>query len=437
MYHILFIFCLLLFSVPLFAQEIVWEQAYGTIGDEKAWDMEKTPDGGYILLGSQGPKTYLVKTDFNGDTLWTRTYDEFGISISLCVTGDGNYILGGWGITKVLKSGEVAWTTNYPEFPNLSEIATIKETSDGKYVAIARMVGTSNQIWRLDGNGQLFWTKDSIERYADIEVEEGFFVVSQAAPYVSLTKFTNVNELIFEKKYEELVDLRRSKVIKAQSHEYVVAANTNSWGNVFIMKLDELGDSLWTNTISEIVNVFVVTIEQSSDQGYFLTGTASQFGTDIYFLKLNDYGKKEWSSALNRFNLDEDVYNGFIECDSSVVVFGDAENGPIGGDDLLFIKVKPSGVQGICHEIPCIDISHESIWLHPNPASNVIAISSQQTMTGTIEIFDISGKMHNLFSVTESPCLNVQVSHLQPGLYFIKFKNSLNNHFQTLKFIKL
>ncbi len=60
--------------------ELQWEKEYGGESDEVAYNLQITDDGGFILIGStsataNGPKNIrLVKTDQNGDTLWTRTH---------------------------------------------------------------------------------------------------------------------------------------------------------------------------------------------------------------------------------------------------------------------------------------------------------------------------------------------------------------------------
>lgn len=79
--------------------DTIWTKTYG--GDE--WDddddgncVRETADNGYIITGYRGGSIWLLKTDNLGDTLWTRTY---GGGSGYCVeeTPDGNYILTGEG----------------------------------------------------------------------------------------------------------------------------------------------------------------------------------------------------------------------------------------------------------------------------------------------------------------------------------------------------
>ena len=70
---------------------------------------------------------YLVKTDTNGDSLWTRTYgdpnyDEYGTSVRQ--TTDGGYIITGY--TKSLGSG-------------MKDVYLIKTNEDGNVMFISEI----------------------------------------------------------------------------------------------------------------------------------------------------------------------------------------------------------------------------------------------------------------------------------------------------------
>ncbi len=82
--------------------DILWTNTYGGAGDDGGHSVQQTTDGGYIVAGSTGSfgsgiQVYLIKTNFSGDTLWTKTYggsgDEFGSSVQQ--TTDGGYIVAG------------------------------------------------------------------------------------------------------------------------------------------------------------------------------------------------------------------------------------------------------------------------------------------------------------------------------------------------------
>ncbi len=85
---------------------IEWTKLYGTgnsSSDASLSSVQQTLDGGYITagyisnFGAGDDDYYLIKTNSNGDTSWTRTYGSAGSDDANFVrqTTDGGYILGG------------------------------------------------------------------------------------------------------------------------------------------------------------------------------------------------------------------------------------------------------------------------------------------------------------------------------------------------------
>jgi hypothetical protein len=83
---------------------VSWEKSYGGSEDDLAEDVELTVDDGFIMCGTTNSygngksDVYLVKTDSEGDTLWTRTFggdldeEAHGMDCTL----DGGYIISGY-----------------------------------------------------------------------------------------------------------------------------------------------------------------------------------------------------------------------------------------------------------------------------------------------------------------------------------------------------
>jgi hypothetical protein len=73
-----------------------WVKVYGRPGDpDEVYAVAQTADGGYILTGLY---FWTVRTDQNGDTLWTRYYGggEIGCAFSIQQTTDGGFLLAGF-----------------------------------------------------------------------------------------------------------------------------------------------------------------------------------------------------------------------------------------------------------------------------------------------------------------------------------------------------
>lgn len=154
---------------------VLWTQNYGGANYDVGQDVEQTADGGYILTGSTRPagtvKTdvYLVKTDANGNTLWTQTYgtlleNEDGMRVQQ--TADGGYILGSTAevasggndvvLTKVDGLGVSQWTQSYGPAGSYGEFKSLLQSTDGGYLAVGNMGGTEF-ILKTNNVGTIEW----------------------------------------------------------------------------------------------------------------------------------------------------------------------------------------------------------------------------------------------------------------------------------------
>ena len=79
----------------------LWSKTFGGSDSDYANSVQQTTDGGYIIAGStyqfgRGNDVYLIKTDALGNELWSKTFhcvEDFGRSVQQ--TTDGGYIITG------------------------------------------------------------------------------------------------------------------------------------------------------------------------------------------------------------------------------------------------------------------------------------------------------------------------------------------------------
>ncbi|MGP8214379.1 MAG: T9SS type A sorting domain-containing protein [Bacteroidia bacterium] len=85
------------------AGKVQWQQTYGGSDWDFGYGIRQTNDSGYVICGqtfSYGAgygDMYILRTDKNGDTLWTRALGDSGYNIanSLCVQNDSLYYIVG------------------------------------------------------------------------------------------------------------------------------------------------------------------------------------------------------------------------------------------------------------------------------------------------------------------------------------------------------
>ena len=158
-----------------------WNRAYGTKGNDVAYSVIQSSDGGYALSGRQnGKQCWLVKTDSSGAMQWNKTYGDPRVlsnGYSLIQTGDSGYAIGGftesyngtknspydfW-IVKTDSSGNMLWNKTYGG--TSEDIArSLAQTSDGGYALAgyteSQGAGTQD-VWliRTDSSGKMQWSQ--------------------------------------------------------------------------------------------------------------------------------------------------------------------------------------------------------------------------------------------------------------------------------------
>jgi TolB-like protein len=83
---------------------VIWAKTYGEISNEKAFSVQQTSDGGYIVAGVTDyfsvvyGDIFLIKTDANGNVIWAKTYGGTSTDSASSVqqTSDGGYIVAGY-----------------------------------------------------------------------------------------------------------------------------------------------------------------------------------------------------------------------------------------------------------------------------------------------------------------------------------------------------
>ncbi|MBI2837402.1 MAG: IPT/TIG domain-containing protein [Acidobacteria bacterium] len=156
-----------------------WERVYGADATDGLYSMQRTNDGGYVVLGysngwftSPGSDEWLLKLDPSGLKQWEYRYPTLQTSSGRSVkqTGDGGYILAGeiqtgpsqiraW-IVKVRASGVLEWWHAY-DMAGLFWSRAILPTPDSGYLVVGTTMNASYNGWvmKLNSAGGIIWQK--------------------------------------------------------------------------------------------------------------------------------------------------------------------------------------------------------------------------------------------------------------------------------------
>ena len=149
-----------------------WSRLFGGSGDEFGHSVQETFDGGYLVYGITNSfntvnEFYAIKTDANGDTLWTKTYGgipEFGGGWwpNAWQTTDSGFVFTGTlqissnqiyaALAKCDSLGNIVWSKMVNSSNNSFYGRSVQQTMDGGFVL---GVGPGVMIVKTDMNGNM------------------------------------------------------------------------------------------------------------------------------------------------------------------------------------------------------------------------------------------------------------------------------------------
>jgi len=328
-----------------------WEKRLGGIYNEFAMSVQQTIDGGYIIAGysyknqSTGdPDVFLLKTDGNGDSLWNQTFGGQGVwmadqGYSVQQTTDGGYIIAGRKsdigqgsdacLIKTDGNGIEQWTKTFGG-PDSDNSWSVQQTTDGGYI----IAGTSNYtisgatgyqtsdvfLIKTDGNGIEQWTKNfggihkDWGRSVQQTTDGGYIITGYTTPFLNgltdvyLIKTDGNGIEQWTKTFGGVKEERGFSVQQTTDAGYIITGWTGDIGqgrtNVYLIKTDQNGDSLWTKTFGyEPEDDLGFSVQQTTDGGYIMTGWSYNNYTfnnnyDVYLIKTDGNG-----NATSTFNI--------------------------------------------------------------------------------------------------------------------------------------
>ncbi|MFC1925922.1 glycohydrolase toxin TNT-related protein [Chloroflexota bacterium] len=326
-----------------------WEKTYGGDGDDKAFSVIQTADGGYIVAGyscSDGPgllNTWLIKIEANtqGEIEWQKYHggENSDYAYSVCQTSDGGYIVAGrsnsdghigsydiW-LLKTWVDGSKDWE-RFIGGTGYDYGTSVIETSDGYIVTgfiesnvankyDARLIkikaNTEGQVieWEktIGGeNSDYSYIAESVSQTSD----GGYIVAGYTADSAIsagnydfwLVKTDVTGEKIWEKTYGGYEAERAYSVYQTADHGYIVAGESYSYGagsyDIWLVKTDFRGDKEWSRTFGDIGKDQAYSVSQTSDGGYIVAGRKDSCGAneyDAWLIKLPE-DKKQWSQTF-------------------------------------------------------------------------------------------------------------------------------------------
>lgn len=136
--------------------------------------------------------------------------------------------------------------------------------------------------------------------------------------------------------------------VRTSDGGYAVLGSSYSYGageyDVYLLRLDSLGDTLWSKTYGGAATDRGYDIQQMDDGGYVVVGSTYSFGAgdaDVYLLRLDFAGGVVWSRTYG--GAGKDVGRSVREVSGDFVICGGTYSFGAGYEDFYLLRVNSDG----------------------------------------------------------------------------------------------
>lgn len=363
----------------VYSQDILWEKSYGGKHADYLFDVQPTPDYGFILAGSsvsgkngnktelsQGNLDYWVwKMDEKGQMDWQESFGGSGADFlqNIKLTSDGGFILAGtsnsnkgiqknddsrgqedfWIIKLNAKGGEM-WQKTIGG-SGQEKLNSIIQTKDGGYLVGGSSTSDKSGDKTEETRGNLDYWVVKLDKNGKIEWQKTY----------GGKQFDMLKSVVQTKEGGYILGGYSNSIASGDK-----ADNNIGVGDYWIIKTDEAGEIEWQKTIGGDKDDQLNALIQLSDGNYVIGGNSNSSaanskskgskGTDFWVLKLDDKGTVVWQETYNYGKTD--VLTSIIEnSDGTMLIGGFAQSEVMGTskkdkegiNDYIALKINSKG----------------------------------------------------------------------------------------------
>ena len=410
-----------------------FERTYGGTADDFGYSVQQTTDGGYIVtgetqsFGAGGYDVYLVKAGPSGDTQWTRTFggqlNEGGWSVRQ--TTDGGYVVvanadssgsrpnGIW-LIKTDANGDTLWTRTYA---GLNGANMVEQTADAGHIITGNTSyfgpsGADVYLIKTDAGGETLWTRvyggarDDVGNSVQQTTDGGYVVAGTTKSFgagsqdIWLIKTDSMGDTLWTRTFGgDSFDFAGSAQQTADGGYFVAGTvmTPSDSPKVYIIKTDAVGDTQWTRMIGGPGWTGGCSGGLTRDGGYIVVGGCGFGLPDVYLVRTDSNGDTLWTRSFGGPDFDMG-YQVQQTTDGGYVIVGQTYSFGAGAPDFYLIKTDSAGELAVAE--PKAGPTHApglSLTCEPNPFSDntrislVSPYSSSRPMT--LRVYDAAGRM--------------------------------------------
>jgi hypothetical protein len=410
-------------STPIAFQVIQpqWSHTFGGSHDEYSTGFVECSSGGYAIAGTtqsfgNGARdAWLIRTDASGSHMWNRTFggteDDYGYDVIEC--SGGGFLVAGK--TKSFDGGrESAWLIRTDADGNLiwsrtyvgTEGFRLLEYSGGGFV-VAGSYGSDGWLLRTDNSGIAIWNRtyggtewDQI--HGLVENTDGGFALSGqtrsygAGQYDLWLVITNSIGSILENRVSGGTDGDYGvSIVECTGGGYAISGRTTSFGagslDAWLVRTDSSGSRVWDQTYGGAAEERGSDLVECEQGGFAIAGYTESLGAgdwDMWLIRTDNMGNEVWNYTFG--GPDRDYAFSVLECDDDGFVLSGATMSYGAGDyDVWLVRVAPDTSSPEWVVAP----TNQEIWINNPFHYNLDAIDPSN-----LDVWWINDTMH--FSIS-------------------------------------
>jgi hypothetical protein len=238
----------------------------------------------------------------------------------------------------------------------------VPRTIDGGYI-MTGMIRGDVSLFKTDASGSELWNKSfggsegDLGRAVQQTNDSGYIITGMTNSYgagggdIWLIKTDANGNKLWDKTFGGSANDEGLSVKQTNDSGYIITGMTNSYGagggDVWLIKTDANGNKLWNKTFGGSEYDFGNSVQQTSDGGYVITGGTNSYRSghqDVWLIKIDANGNKLWDRTFSRPDIE---WGNSVQQtrDGGYVITANAlkNSYALGGYDVWLIKIDANG----------------------------------------------------------------------------------------------
>lgn len=428
-----------LISVSLQAQTVTWTRYYDPSGTRDfGIDALQIADKGYMILSNSKLGMYLIKTDYKGKEIWNKIIYPYGGSYRFLQTSDNGFAICGLSIQnrmiliKTDENGDTLWTRQYTIDGRQSRAWSIKATRDKGFVLCGSVYPhfpNEAYVVKTDSLGNLLW-QNVYSTFATTDIVESANGNFYSVGWNLLRKIDTLGKEVWTKPTGDALRISESE----DGYLYLGGGSDG----FYFAKFDTSGNSIFQHNFFD--NAGAKDICADIKGNFLLAGSINEIDSlgenqNALFAKFNPNGVLIFAKSVNTSGLFGELLSSCnVTNDGGFIMCGHT-NYPTPGleeDNVLAIKCDSAGntspvvaIRNYGEEF-IKDFELEQNFPNPFNSKTLIKFSLRTNNVIVLKIYDSMGReVSELINGNQnkgSYQMTFDATNLASGVYFINLK---------------